>query len=153
MTGSPPASIRRHEPGAQPSWFSTMPRVLGETRWPFSSFPRVRSVTHVQFDAARDDVIGQPPPVLTGHAHPLPEGGEGFSSYSATVTSDLHISSDTVLLRYFASFIYRYLHHDRNVASETFPNTGFLARLIGDRCTTWMAAEPAGPELESHGRD
>jgi len=25
--------------GAQPSRFSTIPRVLGETRWPFSSFP------------------------------------------------------------------------------------------------------------------
>src|SRR5580704_8851705 len=45
--GSPPASIRRHEPGAQPSRFSTIPRVLGETRWPFSSFPSVRSVTPV----------------------------------------------------------------------------------------------------------
>src|SRR5262249_16804539 len=34
--GPPPARIRRHEPGPQPSRFSTMPRVLGDTRWPFS---------------------------------------------------------------------------------------------------------------------
>jgi NADPH:quinone reductase len=51
--GSPPASIRRHEPGAQPSRFSTIPRVLGETRWPFSSFPSVRSVTPVASAKAR----------------------------------------------------------------------------------------------------
>src|SRR5258707_520811 len=45
MTGSPPVSTRRHEPGAQPRWFSTTPSVLAETRRPFSSFPSVRSVT------------------------------------------------------------------------------------------------------------
>jgi signal transduction histidine kinase len=51
--GSPPASIRRHEPGPQPSRFSTMPRVLGETRWPFSSFPSVRSFTPLASAKAR----------------------------------------------------------------------------------------------------
>jgi len=53
ILGSPPARIRRHEPGAQPSRFSTMPRVLGETCWPFSSFPSVRSVTPVASAKAR----------------------------------------------------------------------------------------------------
>ena len=51
--GSPPAKILRHEPGVQPRRFSTTPRVLGETRWPFSSFPSVLSVTPVASAKAR----------------------------------------------------------------------------------------------------
>ena len=38
---------------AQPSRFSIMPRVLGETCWPFSSLPSVRSVTPVASARAR----------------------------------------------------------------------------------------------------
>src|SRR5215469_1049717 len=110
-------------------------------------------VPHVQFDPARYDVIGQPPPVLTGHEPiPPPKEAEGFSSYRTTVTSDLHISSDAILLRYFASSLCRSLHHDRDITSDTFPKTGFWVRLTGDRRTTWQAAQQADPGLESHGR-